>query len=65
MSNGEIEIAVEIKIITPKGGVLVNNGIKDAWLSKAVISDYTDELEAGAHITIFIAEWIAEEKGLV
>jgi len=64
MTNKNIEIAVDIIHATDKA-VLVNDGRKNNWIAKGQISDYTDELEVGHSITIFIPEWLAERKGML
>lgn len=59
-----IEIAVDIKRITDKA-VLANDGARDAWIPRSQITDYTDEIVVGESITIFVPQWLAEEKGLI
>lgn len=63
MSNREIEIAVDIKRETDKA-YLVFDGAREAWIPKSQITDYTEERD-GQITSIFIPEWLAEEKGLV
>jgi len=64
VTDKNIEIAVDIKHMT-NAAVLVNDGTKEAWIPKSKIEDYTDELETGHSITIFLPEWLALEKGLI
>jgi hypothetical protein len=59
-----VEIAVDIKVKTPKA-VLVSDGKTEVWIPLSQITDYTDEIEVGKSITIFISEWLATEKGLL
>jgi hypothetical protein len=60
----QIEIAVDLVHKTP-GAVLVSNGNKKEWIPLAAITDYTDEIEIGESITIFISEKLAYDKGLI
>ena len=58
----DIEIAVEIRARTDKA-LLVYNGDVEAWVPRSQISDYTGDSESPE--TIFISEWMANEKGLI
>jgi len=60
----QVEIAVDIKVTTDKA-ILVSDGSLEVWIPLSQVTDYTDEIEAGASITIFISEWLAQEKGLI
>ena len=60
----QVEIEVEIKVKTQKA-VLVSDGKTEVWIPLSQITDYTDEIEVGESITIFISEWLATEKGLL
>ena len=64
MADNNIEIAVDIIHMTDKA-VLVSDGTKEVWISRGHIPDWTDELEVGHSITIFIPEWVATQKGLI
>lgn len=58
----DVEIEVEVRATTDKA-LQVFNGKTTAWVPKSQISD---ECEEGGKITsIFIPQWLAEEKGLV
>lgn len=63
----EIEIAVDI-IAETDSAILVNAGFDkggNKWLPKSQVNDYTGELKPGQSITIFISDWLAEEKELI
>ena len=60
----EVEITVEIRGDTGPGGAYrVFNGKAEAWVPRSQVSDYTET--DGVIETIFIPEWLAEEKGLI
>ncbi len=44
--------------------ILFDNGHVEVWVPKSVISDQSED-DDGAIESIFIPEWIAEEKGLI
>ena len=58
----EIEIAVEVLTETPKA-YRVSDGTREAWIPKSQVTDYCEE--KGNITSIFIHEWLAEEKGLI
>lgn len=60
-----IELAVHIKHKTEKALLVDGGDGNEVWIPLSQISDYTDELEIGEHITIFIPEFIAQDKGLI
>ena len=51
--------------VTDGGGVLVDNGKDQIWITRAAIIDHTDEIVGGALIDIEITQQLAEDKGLV
>lgn len=58
-----VEVSVVIKRETEKA-YLVNHGVsEEVWIPKSQIDDYTEE--NGAITSVFIPEWLAEEKGMV
>ena len=60
--SSDIEIAVEIRAETPKA-LLIYDGKVECWIPKSQIKD---ECEENGRITsIFISEWLANEKGLI
>lgn len=60
-----IEISCEIKAITPKA-FLVYDGKVEEWVPCSMIDDYCKDGESNLTITsIFIPEWLAEEKGFI
>lgn len=62
--SGQVEIAIDIKAMTEKA-ILIYDGDREVWIPLSQVTDYTDEIEVGASITIFISEWLANEKGLL
>lgn len=58
----DIEIEVEVTARTDKA-LQVFNGKTTVWVPRSQISDYCGELDSPD--SIFIPEWIAEEKGLI
>ena len=64
----QVEISVEIVRetkpgIPDEGAYLMSDGLTEAWIPKAVVSDYSET--KGVIETIFIPEWLAMEKGLL
>lgn len=62
MGSKQIEIAVQIRVETEKA-YLVFDGKTEAWIPKSQITDYSED--DGVIKTIFISEWMAEQKGLI
>jgi len=62
MDSDEIEIDVDVRAETPFA-MLVYNGDIEAWLPKSQITDICEE--RGKIKSIFVREWLAEEKGLI
>lgn len=60
-----VEIACDIKHVTNRGGVLISDGTKEVWIPLTAIQDSTDDIKDSVSTTIFITEWLAEEKGLI
>jgi len=58
----DIEIAVEIRARTPKA-LLVTDGSVERWIPRSQISDYVGDEDSPE--SIFISEWLANEKGLI
>ena len=58
----EIEIAIEVKARTDKA-LLISDGKTECWIPRSQISDYVGEEDSPE--TIFIAEWLALDKGLI
>ena len=58
----EIEIAIEVKARTDKA-LLISDGETECWIPRSQISDYVGEEDSPE--TIFIAEWLALDKGLI
>ena len=61
-----VEICTVFQTQTDKA-VLVSDGDEDVWLPKSCVEfdrDFED-LERGDTITIQVAEWLAEQEGLV
>ncbi len=63
MSDREIEIAGEVKRETDKA-ILFYDGKIEVWLPKSRISDY-GQTKDGKTTSVFIPEWLAEEKELI
>jgi len=57
-----VEIAVE-QIAETKMAYLFSDGVKEVWIPKSQIEDYCEE--KGKLTSIFISEWMANEKGLI
>ena len=58
----DIEIAVEVIGRTDKA-LRVYDGKTKCWIPRSQISDYSGEEDSPE--TIFIPEWLANEKGLI
>jgi len=58
----EIEIAIEVRARTDKA-LLVSDGTIECWIPRSQISDYVGDEDSPE--TIFISEWLANEKGLI
>lgn len=58
----DIEIAVEVRVRTPKA-FLIYDGKKECWIPRSQISDYSGEEDSPE--TIFIPEWLAMKKELI
>ena len=59
----DIEISVEVRAKTPKAW-LCYDGLTETWVPVSQINDYTVEKD-GTVTSIFISEWLAEQKGFV
>lgn len=59
----DIEIAVKILGETEKAYKVDFGGKEPAWVPKSQISDSCEE--RGKIISIFIPEWLANEKGMI
>lgn len=57
-----IEIDVETQMHTNKA-LLVYNGKTQCWIQRSLISDYTGDEDCPD--SIFITEFLAEQKGLI
>ena len=58
----DIEIAIETIARTDKA-LLVTDGNVECWIARSQISDYVGHEDSPE--TIFIAEWLANKKGLI
>ena len=58
----DIEIAVEVRAETAKA-LLIFDGKTEVWIPKSQIKDQCEE--KGVITSIFITEWLANEKGLI
>lgn len=58
----DIEIAVEVRMETEKA-LKIFDGNTECWIPKSQIKDQCEE--KGQITSIFIAEWLANEKGLI
>lgn len=58
----DIEIAVQVLQETEKA-CLVYEGTKKVWISRSVINGYTED--RGRIVSVFIPDWLAEQKGLI
>lgn len=59
----EIEIIIELIAKTDKAFLIHNLKDEKTWIPRSQITDYTGEEDNPE--TIFISQWLAEEKGLV
>ena len=59
----DVEIAVDVRAETEKA-LLVFDGKIEVWIPKSQINDQCEERD-GTITSIFISEWMAEEKGLI
>lgn len=58
----DVEIAVEVRGETEKA-LLVYDGKTEAWVPKSQIKDQCED--KGQITSIFVTEWLAEEKGFL
>lgn len=58
----DIEIACEVRLETPKA-LKIFDGKTEVWIPKSQIKDQCEE--KGIITSIFITEWLANEKGLI
>lgn len=61
--SADIEIAVEVRHQTDLA-MRVFDGRHEVWLPKSMISDWCEEPD-GTITSVFIPEWLAEEKELI
>lgn len=59
----DIEIAIEVLRETEKA-YLVFDGKREEWVPKSLVKDYTEEND-GSISSIFLSEYIAEQKGFI
>ena len=61
----DIELQIQERARTQKA-ILVATEVcrQPAWIPLSQVSDYTEE-DNGTYSSIFIPQWLAEEKGLV
>jgi predicted RNA-binding protein (virulence factor B family) len=59
-----VEIFGEVKAVTDMA-ILLDDGDVEVWLPLSQIESETDDYEKGDEITVFIPEWLAEEKELI
>lgn len=66
MSTNEVEIACEVRRETLLA-YLIFDGVREVWIAKSQITDQCEEKGLfGTKITsIFVPEWLANEKGLI
>lgn len=62
MAVETVEIDVEVKHETTNA-VLINSAGVETWIPRSMIKDYCEE--DGIMTSIFIPQWLAEEKDLV
>lgn len=62
LAMSDIEVAIEVKTRTQKA-LLVTDGQVECWIPRSQISDYVGDEDSPE--TIFISEWLANEKGLI
>ncbi len=58
----DIEISVEVRAKTPKAWLCYDGKVEE-WVSVSQINDYCEE--KGTVLSIFISEWMAEQKGFI
>lgn len=69
MQNDEIEIACEVKHetkpgISDEGAYLIDAGTgEEIWIPKSMVKDICED--KGKIISIFLTEYIAQDKGLI
>ena len=65
MSKPDVELEVQVLAVTDKA-LLVKTAMGQAWVPISMISDYSGSEDLDARVdSIFVPQWIAEEKGLV
>ena len=65
--NGEVEIDVVVRRTTKMAVLVSHDGKTETWVPISVIADYdsdSGELDLTTR-SIFLPQWIAEQKGLV
>lgn len=69
MSRHEpIEISVIVRAVTEKAIRVDHGGKEEVWLPKSQISDWCDgpdDAPGWGTTSVFIPEWLAEEKGIL
>jgi hypothetical protein len=58
----DVEIACEVRAETEKA-ILIFDGVNTVWIPRSQIKDECEE--KGVITSIFITEWLANEKGLI
>jgi hypothetical protein len=64
MAIKEIEIEISVQKRTEKALLVDFGGKMPVWVPLSIISDYTEEPD-GSWSSIFIPEWIAQEKEMI
>ena len=62
-----LEIACEVRMVTT-AAIKIFDGKREAWIPKSQITDWTDGPDDAPGLgttSIFIAEWLATDKGLL
>ena len=61
----DVELEVQVKAVTDLA-MLVKTERGQAWIPKSQISDYSGSEDLDSQVeSIFVPQWLAEEKGLV
>ena len=65
-SSKEVEIECEVVAKTEKAWKVVTpTNLEGAWVPVSQISDYCEEGNPARVTSIFVTQWMAEQKGLV
>lgn len=64
--SADVELEVKVRAVTEKAIQVSVDGSTWMWVPKSQVSDYAGSEDLDQNVTsIFVPQWLAEEKGLV